>query len=241
MPGVTGLYRERLAAAEARQAVLLEAAWRQAGADGGDDVEVLRAAGRAAGPVVAAGQLGFIAEALAYLRALTAAALDAALSQVAPFAFPDGVAGWSAAGRPVGELTGLAPAVYLSRLAAGQAPGEALAGARSFLGAVAVSEPYRAANATVVASAVADERLTGRVVRVTEPGACAWCRMIADRGYVAHEAGGRPVTFAAHANCRCTASPEVDKRVAGRASIAYARRMRAGEAWARVPAPRLPV
>lgn len=232
---VTALYRDRLEAAEARAAATLDDLLAGLG-DAGDAEALLADAGAAAGPLVAAAQLSFIGEALAYLMALTAEAARVPLAGVAPYAMPAGVAGFSAAGIPVGDLTAMAPRVYLSRLLRGEEPGQAAEAARSFLESVTRNEPYRAANAAVVDNAVGDERLTGRVMRVTEPDACAWCVMIAERGYVIHEVAGRPITFAAHAHCRCTASPEVSKHVTSRRSVRYARAMRAGEA--RVPPPR---
>lgn len=60
---------------------------------------------------------------------------------------------------------------------------------------------------------VATETLTGATVRdrrangwsrTLEPGACSFCRMLADRGAVY---SGETVRFASHDNCRCSVAP----------------------------------
>ena len=56
---------------------------------------------------------------------------------------------------------------------------------------------------TLVAATVADDRARGWS-RILEPGACGFCRMLADRGGVYTEA---TVRFASHDNCRCSAAP----------------------------------
>lgn len=232
---VTALYRLRLAEALTRQAALVSRLWNGFNAEDPEDgspEDRLAAIADAMAPLVAAGQAVFMAEALAYLRGLTAEAAGTSLAATAPYAAPAGVTGFTHSGAPVGSLLGIAPRVYRERIAQGWEPPEAAASARALLDAVAVSEPYRAANETVVRNAAEDERLTGRVNRVPEPDACQWCVTIADRGYVIATAG-----FAAHAHCRCTASPEISGHVTSRRQIEYARRMRAGEPT--VPPPRL--
>ena len=57
---------------------------------------------------------------------------------------------------------------------------------------------------TLVGATVSDERARGWS-RILEPGACGFCRMLADRGAVYTE---DTVRFASHDNCRCSASPQ---------------------------------
>ncbi|HLT12181.1 MAG TPA: hypothetical protein VK028_15490 [Micromonosporaceae bacterium] len=56
---------------------------------------------------------------------------------------------------------------------------------------------------TLVDATVSDSRARGWS-RILEPGACKFCRMLADRGGVYTEATAR---FASHDNCRCSAAP----------------------------------
>jgi len=200
---VVALYRGRLAAVEARNLVQLARLWQAF--DPALPLPTLAAVGAPAAVLVTVAQAAFMAEALVYLQSLYAAASGAPLAGVAPFTAPAGVTGWTAAGAPVPALTTFAPSVYAARLATGRfTEAEAAESALAYLRSLVVSEPYRAANETVLFNARADGRLTGRVNRVTEPGACPFCLLIADRGYIPEHAG-----FAAHRNCRCTAAPEV--------------------------------
>jgi hypothetical protein len=147
------------------------------------------------------------AESTRYLAALTSTAHRVPIGDVAPFAIPAGLIGVSAAGGPLAEMTGLAPAVWWARLIAGASRDDAANAAASWLGRVAGSEPYRAANATVAHNARADRRLTGRMRRESRPGACDFCLALAARGYSPAAAG-----FPAHGHCHCTASPEIGAR-----------------------------
>lgn len=225
---VTAAYRVRLAGALARQGATLARLWGMWNPELA--VDTLTAIGAAAGPVVAVGQAMFAAEALAYLRALTANAAGETIAATAPYVLPPAVVGMAASGAPVGALTGFAPRVFEQRRAQGWEIPDAYASARAHVEAVAVSEPYRAANATVTHNADLDDRLTGRVNRMPEPDACEWCVLISDRGYLPATAG-----FAAHAYCRCTASPEISRHVTSRRQQSYAARRLAA---ARVPAQR---
>lgn len=56
---------------------------------------------------------------------------------------------------------------------------------------------------TLVDATVSDERARGWS-RILEPGACGFCRMLADRNGVYTEDTAR---FASHDNCRCSAAP----------------------------------
>lgn len=133
------------------------------------------------------------------------------LSAVAPYAIPAGLIGSTAAGLPIGELAGMAPAVYWSRLLGGASPEDAAAYSAAWLGRLASSEPYRVANAVTLGNAERDPRMSGRYWRVTRSGACSFCALIADRGYTEARAG-----FAAHHNCKCTAEPEIHHWIASR-------------------------
>ena len=56
---------------------------------------------------------------------------------------------------------------------------------------------------TLTGATVKDRRANGWS-RILEPGACKFCRMLADRGAVY---SGESVRFASHDNCRCSAAP----------------------------------
>ena len=60
---------------------------------------------------------------------------------------------------------------------------------------------------TIQRAAVNDPQAAGWQ-RVTSPGACDFCRMLAGRGGVFKRA---TATFAAHGNCNCSAAPSWDK------------------------------
>src|SRR5690625_421404 len=60
---------------------------------------------------------------------------------------------------------------------------------------------------TIQRSAINDPQAAGWQ-RVTSPGACDFCRMLAGRGGVFKRA---TATFAAHGNCNCSAAPSWDK------------------------------
>lgn len=234
---ITGLYRQRLDAAAIRYALPLAALWRRFSP--GDPEGSIGLIGQAAGPLIAVAQAAFTAEALGYLAALTAAAAGSAVADVAPFPRPPQVVGFGQNGAPIGAVTGLAASVYRARVAAGHREAEAADSSRRWLERVAASAPYRAANDSVAYAAGTDDRLTGRVVRIPEPDACAFCKLIADRGYVPVYLPGGQIstrTFPAHAYCRCTASPEISSRVYSQRQQRYAARRQAPA----VPAPRTP-
>jgi hypothetical protein len=139
-----------------------------------------------------------------WLALLTAEAAGVPLGRVAPYRVPAGLVGTSARGGPIGDLTRLAPVIWWARFSAGADRALAAEAAAGWLGRLAASEPYRAANQTVVRAAVDDPRLTGRMRREARPGSCSFCTLIAEQGYKPAAAG-----FAAHAHCRCTATPEI--------------------------------
>ena len=57
---------------------------------------------------------------------------------------------------------------------------------------------------TLAGAAQTDTRSRGWS-RILEPGACSFCRMLADRGAVY---SGETVRFASHDNCRCSVAPQ---------------------------------
>lgn len=201
---VTRFYRARLATANAGLLAAIDRLWNQL-FDPNDPDGSLARIGAAVGIWTTAGQAAAATETVQYLASLYAASTGAAYAEVAPFAVPEGLVGSAAAtGRTVVDMARLAPAVYGARRTAGHDPELAAASAQSWLNRLGASEPYRVANTTIMHNAMSDGRLSGRVVRLTRPGACAFCVLIADRGYIPANAG-----FAAHANCRCSPSPEV--------------------------------
>ena len=160
--------------------------------------------GELAAPWIGGAQVFAAEETTRWLAALTAQSTRSPLARVAPFVIPAGLIGSSAAGGPLAELTGLAPRVWWARFTAGASREEAAAATAGWLGRLAASEPYRAANATTTFNARHDRRLTGRVRRSTRPGACSFCAELAARGFTSARAG-----FPAHGHCQCTAQPEI--------------------------------
>ena len=220
---VDDLYRSRLSTANA--GVLTRV--REAGARflpdlaDPDTVEVdldalaaaLAALGTATGTLTTAAQVAFVEETRQYLRALIAQHTGAPLGEVAEFAAPAGLVGVAANGAPVEAVArGGAVTVFRDRLGRGLSAAEATASAMAWLARIAGSEPYRAANVTTLHAAQDDDRLTGRVTRLTRGEACDFCIEIAGSGYIPATAG-----FDAHAHCRCTASPEISSHVLSRA------------------------
>jgi hypothetical protein len=160
--------------------------------------------GAIVGNLVTRAQAASVAEARGYLAALTAEAASVPLGAVEPYPVPPGVIGQAANGASIDRMAGFGQAVYSARLANGATPEAAAEGARAWHNRLAVSEPYRAANETVLNAIKDDHRLEDRYERVTSANACPWCVMIADRGYT-----GINVGFEAHAHCRCTPGPVV--------------------------------
>lgn len=203
MNPLTVLYRDRLAGLTggllARLLVAWLVLWNPA-----RPIESLARLGEVAADWTEGTQAVAAAESAAYLAALTASAHRVPLARVGPFAIPAGLIGVAASGQPLGQLTGLAPAVWWARIAAGADRADAAHAAAEWLGRVAGSETYRAANETVLHNARHDRRMTGRTARETRSGACDFCRELADRGYGPATAG-----FSAHGHCRCTATPEI--------------------------------
>ena len=160
--------------------------------------------GELAAPWIEGAQAFAAQQTIGWLAALTADATRTPLAAVLPFGIPPGLIGSSAAGGTIADLTSLIPAIWWARLTAGASREDAAHAAAEWLGRVAGSEPYRAANAVTVWNAARDPRLTGRIRRDARPGACDFCRELARRGYTSARAG-----FAAHGHCRCTAEPEI--------------------------------
>lgn len=148
-------------------------------------------------------QLAAAEQSAGWLGALTADAWRMPPARIARYGIPAGLVGMSAAGGPLSGLTGLAPAVFWSRLMGGASRADAAAAAAGWLGRIASSEPYRVANAVTAYNARHDPRLTGRSRRETRPGACSFCQMLAERGWT------RAAGFPAHGHCGCTATPEI--------------------------------
>ena len=190
---ITARYRANLARGKAGLLALLAALWARM-YDPANPASVQMIA-TLAGTFTVRSQAAAVTQARGYLMALTTHQ---------PYAIPPGVIGMSASGYTVPALTGLAPLIWAGRLRAGQGQAAAAGAAQSWLSAIAASEPYRAANATVHANAASDPRLTGLVERVTGGGACDFCQSIADQGYQPASAD-----FEAHTHCQCTAAPEV--------------------------------
>jgi hypothetical protein len=212
------LYRRRLSGANARLLARIQVVFARL-FDPGDPNTSLAAVGAVVAGWVAAGQAGFGQETANYLRALVAQAMGVRPDLVDPFPVPDGLVGVMDSGAPLTSLSESAPATYWARIGAGLGEAVAAQAAQAWLNSVAGSEPFRVANATTTGNAEADPRFTGRVIRLTRPGACEFCRTIADRGYIPAHAG-----FAAHRNCHCTPSPEISKHVTSRQAVARGRR-----------------
>jgi hypothetical protein len=200
---LTEVYRARLAVAQAD----LVARVRMLAAQRYDPQAALTSLNLIAQVVAnwtAGAQRQFADEARAYLTALIAQAHRIPHAEVAPVTVPD-VAGTTAAGIPMLDLARVAPAIWAARTSAGLDEGQAALAAARWLERIAASEPYRAAAVATLHAAIADDRFTGRITRVTRAAACPFC--LAARGSAHARAG-----FAAHAHCGCTASPTVRRR-----------------------------
>jgi len=156
---------------------------------------------RAIAPWIIGAQRWITTEATAYLRALSALVRDQPYTEIPPY-MPGRYAGTTAAGIPMPDLTALGVRAF-ERLAQADLT-QAVEAAQAWWDTIATSEPHRAGNGTILDNAETDDRLSGRYFRVTEPNACDFCRLIADRGYVWAGAG-----FPAHPHCRCEAIPEM--------------------------------
>lgn len=201
---LTDVYRGRLAAQQSGLMGRITTLWNQVWNDA-QPVRSLTQIASASAMLIAAAQAAAANETAAWLRASYAAQADLPLTEVEPFAVP-AVVGTTAAGIPLERLTSLASAIWWSRLQGGQPREQAAQASAAWLGRLAASEPLRAVNETIFNGMSEDDRLRGRYYRITQPGACEFCQTIADRGYIIYRPG---ITFAAHAHCRCTASPEI--------------------------------
>lgn len=207
---VTAAYRARLLMQRAGLMVLIRALF-QALYNPDRPIGSLRQVGAIAGQAITQAQAAAIVTAQGYLQGVTAASWGQPLTAVSPYEAPAGMVGSSASGHPLAGMAALAPAMWQRATDAGRSEREAQESAVGWLNRLGASEPYRVANATVLDAARNDDRLTGRFIRVTQPGACKWCILIHDRGYTEAAVG-----FAAHANCRCTPGPEVVEWMGGR-------------------------
>lgn len=120
------------------------------------------------------------------------AAQDGALGAVAGYL--GGLVGESVAVDPapwvgrVGRVSladwlAVTPRAHAARMARGMTPTEAAVATADYVARAAGAEPFRITREAVAVTASRDYRFTGWA-RVAEPGACAFCRMLATRGAV---------------------------------------------------------
>lgn len=117
--------------------------------------------------------------------------------------------GLTSAGTSVDEVVDATPRIIAARMRAGSTAGEAFEASSAYLAGHVRGEAHRLARVTVLDAARRDG---GPVawMRVAEPGACRFCRMLATRGpvYRAQETASmtsRGTRY--HANCRCRIVP----------------------------------
>lgn len=112
--------------------------------------------------------------------------------------------------KPLDDWLEVTPRAHTARLAGGMLPSEAAAATAGFLANAAEGEAHRIAREAVAVTASRDPRFVGWA-RVAEPGACAFCRMLATRGAVYTEDtvlrtfGG--LRYHRHCKCRAVALP----------------------------------
>ena len=120
------------------------------------------------------------------------------------------------AGIDPADLLVRTPFVIEARVGAGMDPAEAVGMAARWTTGLLESEPFRVQRAVIEEATATDARFRGWV-RVAEPGACAFCRMLANRGAVYRTDGSALLTSRGsryHARCRCYAQEVVDPGVA---------------------------
>jgi hypothetical protein len=210
---VTGLYRRRLSIGNAQLLARVDALWRQV-FDPRDPSGSLAKIGPIVGRWVTGAQAGAAAEATRYLQALYAAETGIPLDMVRSFRVPADLVGTVQNGMTTMQYLDQAPGVYFNRLSKGYSDQMAADSTLAWLNMTAGSEPWRVANGTVTDNADLDERYSGRVRRMTRAGACDFCTLIADRGYIPANAG-----FEAHTHCHCTPEPEISSHVRSRSAI----------------------
>lgn len=120
--------------------------------------------------------------------------------------------------KPLTDWLEVTPGAHRARLAGGMTASEAAAATAGFLASRAEGEAHRVAREAVAVTAARDPRFVGWA-RVAEPGACAFCRMLATRGAVYTEEtvlrtfGGlkyhhkRPNGSGGECKCRAVALP----------------------------------
>jgi hypothetical protein len=137
-----------------------------------------------------------------------AGAVLAATGSLPPNPVPPAV-GVTSAGTSVESVIDATPRIIEARMRAGATIADAYGASASYLAGHVTGEPHRLARVTVLDSV---RRPGGPVawMRVAEPGACRFCRMLATRGpvYRSQETAGQTSRgLRYHANCRCRIVP----------------------------------
>lgn len=196
---LTELWRTRLAA---RQATLL-GRLRQMTSQTFNPVDIdatMRVLAPAASKWISAAQAASYVDTLEYLTAFLQSSTG---QRILLEGDPSGLVGFDSRGMPLEDLVSMGGSMYKSRAGLGWSTGANFNGLMRYMGQIASTEPWRAANNTVVRQVKNRRHWTGRYRRVLEPKACSWCRRIADRGYTAAR-----VNFDAHTSCNCVGEPE---------------------------------
>lgn len=132
----------------------------------------------------------------------------------APVPPPVGV---TSAGTAVAAVIDATPRIVAARMRSGATFVDAYGASASYLAGHVTGEPHRVARVTVLDSV---RRPGGPVawMRVAEPGACRFCRMLATRGPVYRSAETALSTSQGlryHANCRCRIVPVCSQAARG--------------------------
>lgn len=136
--------------------------------------------------------------------------------QVSPVFVPPQAVALAPNGLDPADFLRRTPFVVDARIGAGMGPEEAVTMAARWTTGLLDAEPFRVQRAVVEEAVATDARYRGWV-RVAEPGACAFCRMLSSRGAVYRTDGSALVTRNGqryHARCRCYAQEVVDRQVA---------------------------
>lgn len=109
---------------------------------------------------------------------------------------------------------------------AGRDPDELLVWAKYWQQAVAGSDVHQVARDATIAVA-GNNPVIGRVERIAEPGACAWCRTMASRGAVYYSEA--TALSAGHTHCRCEIATVTNPDAIAQSRAAGAEAWRASE------------